>query len=254
MQTGQGATEAMPVSPPTDEVAVADVRLALATILASQPFRTSKQCQNLLRSIVDHSLNHDDLALRERVLGVEVFGRAVDYDTSEDPVVRMRAADVRKRLAQFYQSIDDDATTVHIELKPGSYRAAFHMGRPAHATASGTERLPHPQPTAIERVPEEPLLQRAPLKEPRRLVPGRIFSKRKALSWMVLLAILPTAGLAAWSFGAGAWASPQRRFWAPLTASRKPILLYLGSNVAYRFNPEFQGPVPERAWPDGQWT
>ena len=88
MQTGQGAAEEMPVSPPTDEVRCCRGEARLGTILASQPFRTSKQCQNLLRSIVDHSLNRDDLALRERVLGVEVFGRAVDYDTSEDPVVQ----------------------------------------------------------------------------------------------------------------------------------------------------------------------
>jgi hypothetical protein len=35
---------------------------------------------------------------------IEVFGRSPDYDTAEDPVVRLRAADVRKRLAQYYQA------------------------------------------------------------------------------------------------------------------------------------------------------
>ena len=51
--------------------------------------------------MVEHSLSGQEGDLRERVLGVEVFGRASKYDTAEDPVVRVRAADVRKRLAQF---------------------------------------------------------------------------------------------------------------------------------------------------------
>ena len=76
----------------------------LEDILRSTPFRTSRQCQDLFRYIVRHSLTASDDSLRERVIGIEVFGRAPDYDTAEDPVVRLRAADVRKRLAQYYQS------------------------------------------------------------------------------------------------------------------------------------------------------
>src|SRR5271157_2416875 len=75
----------------------------LEDILRSAPFRTSRQCQDLVRYIVEHSLGASDDSLRERIIGIEVFGRAPDYDTAEDPVVRLRAADVRKRLAQYYQ-------------------------------------------------------------------------------------------------------------------------------------------------------
>lgn len=242
MQTGRSAAEEMPLSHPTDEVPFAGVRLALEAILASQPFRTSKQCQNLLRYIVDHSLNRDDMALRERVLGVEVFGRAVDYDTSEDPVVRMRAADVRKRLAQYYQSIDDDASTVHIELKPGSYRAAFHLGRSSHSKIPGEDRpaFSQPgvrQPGVPERPPEEPLLPMSAIAEPHRSSSQRSPSRGRVFFAVAALALV---GLAAWRLEAPRWVSPQRRFWAPLTTTRKPILLYLGSNVAYRFTPQFQ--------------
>jgi hypothetical protein len=107
------------------EVGESDVRATLDLILESQPFRTSKQCQNLLRYIVEHSLLGDENGLRERILGMEVFGRAADYDTSDDPVVRMRAGDVRKRLAQFYQSGNNNSSAIHIDLKPEYYRATF---------------------------------------------------------------------------------------------------------------------------------
>ena len=95
------------------------VRAALRHVLESQPFRTSKQCQDLLRYIVDRSLSGDDASLRERVIGTEVFGRKPTYDTGEDPVVRVRAADVRKRLAQYYQSHGSGDLSLHIELQPG---------------------------------------------------------------------------------------------------------------------------------------
>src|SRR5437899_7504466 len=90
-----------------DPVPIADrpeIRLLLEDILRSAPFRTSRQCRDLLRYIVEHSLSGLDDSLRERVIGIEVFGRARDYDTAVDPVVRLRAADIRKRLAQYYQA------------------------------------------------------------------------------------------------------------------------------------------------------
>ena len=40
--------------------------------------------------------------LKERTLGVEVFGREPGYDTNADPVVRISAGEVRKRIAQYY--------------------------------------------------------------------------------------------------------------------------------------------------------
>src|SRR5689334_2911067 len=97
----------------------------LEDILGSAPFRTSRQCQDLFRYIVDHSLASPDGSLRERIIGIEVFGRSPDYDTAEDPVVRLRAADVRKRLAQYYQSKPEPGEW-KIEIPTGSYKAHFH--------------------------------------------------------------------------------------------------------------------------------
>jgi Tol biopolymer transport system component len=74
---------------------------------------------------VEHALAGELDALRERMIGVEMFGRPADYDTSNDAVVSVRATEVRKRLAQYYREAAITAV-VRIELPPGSYVPEFH--------------------------------------------------------------------------------------------------------------------------------
>jgi len=68
----------------------------LERILSSPLFRKSKRFPNLLRFVVERSLHGHSEPLKERTLGIEVFGRAPDYDTNLDPVVRTTAVEIRK--------------------------------------------------------------------------------------------------------------------------------------------------------------
>ena len=70
------------------------------------------------------TLEGDLDSLKERILGIEVFKRPHDYDTGADPVVRITAGEVRKRIALYYH---DEGTEqeLRIELPPGSYIPAF---------------------------------------------------------------------------------------------------------------------------------
>lgn len=103
----------------------ARVHTALDAVLHSPSFRSSKQCQALLRYIVEHTLAEEDHLLRERVIGTNVFQRAPDYDTGNDPVVRARAGEVRKRLAQHYLLETGPAHEIRIDIPSGSYQATF---------------------------------------------------------------------------------------------------------------------------------
>ena len=76
----------------THEVLVPLVQQTLTDIFHSAPFRASKQSQHLLQYIVDQTLAGHGELLKERMIGVHVFGRRPDYDTNEDPIVRARAA------------------------------------------------------------------------------------------------------------------------------------------------------------------
>ena len=101
------------------------VRSALESVISSAAFAGSKQCQEFLRLVVKHALACELDRLSERMIGVELFGRPADYDTLNDAVVRLRATEVRKRLAQYY----GETTTppvVRIELPPSSYVPEFH--------------------------------------------------------------------------------------------------------------------------------
>lgn len=102
------------------------VREQLSKILESHPFAQSKRYPALLHYIVEHTLNGEAHLLKERTLGVEVFARPLDYETSEDPIVRVSAAEIRKRLAQYYQDPCHDGE-LRIELRTGSYIPDFYF-------------------------------------------------------------------------------------------------------------------------------
>jgi hypothetical protein len=121
-----------------------EVLAALEHVLVSVPFRASRRCQNLLRRIAERSLVGDVDSLKERSLGIEVFGRPADYDTSQDPVVRSSAAEIRKKLAQYYQEAGH-TSPVRIELPPGSYLADFHFNAD---TPPPPAPAPQPKPAA----------------------------------------------------------------------------------------------------------
>jgi hypothetical protein len=103
---------------------VEQIRAELDRVLNSHHFRGSRRCQNLLRHITQQTLAGNTQGLKERSLGVDVFERPPDYDTGQDPVVRATAAEIRKRLAQYYQ--EGGGLAARIDLQPGSYVAELH--------------------------------------------------------------------------------------------------------------------------------
>src|SRR5580692_3260583 len=129
------------------EISRAIIVAQLERILASPLFKNSKRYPNLLRYVVERTLDGHPDELKERTLGIEVFGREPDYDTNLDPVVRTTAAEIRKRLAQYYQEPAHDAE-VRIDLPLGSYAARFQApaGKLAIVTpiARSAESVPAP--------------------------------------------------------------------------------------------------------------
>lgn len=109
-----------PAEPPPAEL----IRAELDRILASPVFRTAKRSQDLLRYIVNNALEGKIEFLKERAVGAAVFERELDYDTGADSIVRVKASELRKRLAQYYQDSGTDST-VQIHLPAGSYSPEF---------------------------------------------------------------------------------------------------------------------------------
>lgn len=189
----------------------AEIREQLERILASPLFRNSKRYPSLLRYVVEQVLDGHASELKERTLGIEVFGRSPDYDTNIDPVVRISAAEIRKRIAQYYHD-SSHSNELRIDLPLGSYVPEF---RQAFARSLPVEIVPQPTPVPVP-VPE-PLTSPEPVEA--RPSAWRAVS---AVLFLVLAGILVT------------WWQPWKqqseldRFWSPVLAHDKAVLVCIG--------------------------
>lgn len=95
----------------------------LEQVLRSPAFRGSKRCQDFLRYVVTETLSGHSDAVKERMIAVSVFERGVDYEPSLDSIVRVKANEVRKRLAKYYET--NPPSGLRIELLPGTYVPVF---------------------------------------------------------------------------------------------------------------------------------
>jgi hypothetical protein len=96
-------------------------QLELMTL--DEVFRSSKRSIAFLKYVVNESLKGSD-QIKERTIGIEVFGRSSSYDTNLDHVVRTAATELRKRLAIYYGD-ERHRSELRIALVPGSYIPKF---------------------------------------------------------------------------------------------------------------------------------
>jgi hypothetical protein len=119
------------------------IREELERVLSSHEFRASKRSQDFLRYVTENTLSgHSDM-LKERTIGIEVFGRSTSYEPSDDATVRVKAGEVRKRLGIYYSG-EGAQDPVRIELPPGTYIPEF---RPVAVSLAAPSPSPAPPPT-----------------------------------------------------------------------------------------------------------
>lgn len=207
---------------PEPEVDAVSIRQQLDRILASPPFRNSKRYPSLLRYVVEQALDGHASELKERTLGIEVFGRNPDYDTNIDPVVRISAAEIRKRIAQYYHDGGHE-NEVRIDIPLGTYIPEFRAPviRPAEVAE---KREIAEKPVAITVMP-------APVTVSPEPKPVLVVTSPTTANWaktvlLILIAILATGSL----FWAKPWVRPTAldRFWAPLIDPSKSVLVCIG--------------------------
>jgi hypothetical protein len=128
---------------PVTEADRAAVRGQLELLLAHPLFCQSKRYPVLLRFVVEQVLNGTSDLVKERLIGMEVFGRTPGYDANADPVVRVTAGEIRKRLAQYYYD-PAHLGELRIELPTGSYVPVFQRWRAAEVAEPGVEEMAGP--------------------------------------------------------------------------------------------------------------
>ena len=202
------------------------VRDQLKKLLASSHFLSSRRYPNLLRFVVEQTLEGQEDALKERLLGIEVFHRSPDYDTNQDPVVRLSAAEVRKRIALYYQHPGNENELV-IGLNPGSYIPYF--------------RPPQLAPDAPTPVVADTTADTVPI--------PAVPSRRR---WLLVSSIV-AVGAVAVSLGLYFYLRPSAidQFWSPVLASPASVTMCVGSPDAVNPTPQ-TGSTPATLFEDLQ--
>lgn len=183
-----------------------EITAHLAEVLESPQFRSSRRCQELLRFLVREAADGRYDSLKERVIGVEVFNRPADYNPGSDPIVRVSVAEVRKRLAQYYQ--DAPPGKPRIRIATGQYVPEFSWAEPPAAGLATAPSARRPWPW-----------------------------------WRWAAAATATACLAAvWLWTRPA--DPLEGFWGPAFHSRRSVLIltepYGPGSLTHRFNAEIR--------------
>jgi hypothetical protein len=96
------------------------VRQQVDRVLAHPLFNQSKRFERFLRHGTELALGPEPRVVSERDLGIDLFHRMSNYDTDADPIVRVTASEIRKRLAKYYAD-PSHSDEIRIELQKGSY-------------------------------------------------------------------------------------------------------------------------------------
>ena len=176
-------------------ITIVDARRLLAErIAASKYLNRSVRLRDLLSYLTERAIEDENGEVHEQEVGRHVFGRAANYDTTSDNIVRVHASMLRKRLDQYFAA-EGAGEHLILEIPKGNYAPAFRERE---------DPLP------------EVLLAPSPLPEPAR-TDRRIF----ALAALCILLAASTAWLL-WTRSApaaavAAMASPTvRAFWSQI--------------------------------------
>src|SRR6202453_740783 len=187
-------------------------------LLANSHFSQSRRFPSFLRYVVEKTLAGQEDALKERTLGVEIFGRRADYDTASDPIVRVTAAEIRKRIAQYYQDPGHESE-LRVSLPPGSYIPQFHW--PETAKQNGA--------TQAAIIPLTPALvvDEAPKEETAHV------GLRHWFWWPAIALVLVLLCVGAAFLWQSSQRSPFNFFWGPVIHSSEPVLFCVADQSQY---------------------
>jgi hypothetical protein len=219
-----------------DESEKKSVLRELNSILNSPIFHPSKRGQQFLSYVVRHRLEGNQDRLKERTIGVDLFQRPAGYATGDDPVVRVQAGEVRRRLDQYYQA-HPNSSEVRIELHVGSYSPEFKWVSPEKPAEPPS--LPRAEPESHETAQKAGIAQETTQTEaPLAAETVRDSRKYEWLRWAVLvvgIVILGGLVLTGWTvYRANKQQSVLQKFWAPALSSQEPVLICLAKPSVYR--------------------
>ena len=216
----------------TPEITADMIRGQLDLLVRDEVFRSSKRSVAFLKYVVEQTLSGSADQLKERTIGVEVFGRDPSYDTNLDHIVRTAATELRKKLATYYVD-EKHRSELRMGLVPGSYIPRFTLHdrmmiseQARHTTLEpGTEsdsaEIPFESPSTHIHFPAGPMAENVAAREAAK--PNR--------RWIAGIAIAVCVALAAVGiYGLLHQAGPEDLFWSPVLETPGSVLLVVGDH------------------------
>jgi len=123
------------------EVTPEQVREQVERIAGSDIFLQSERLCRFLRFTVDAKLRGEGGQIKEYLLGREVFDRNGEYDPRTDPIVRVEARRLRRKLEEYYAGTGA-GDAVRIGYPKGSYTPEIEWSTPAVPVTPGRRWVP----------------------------------------------------------------------------------------------------------------
>jgi len=161
--------------------------------------------------VVEHTLAGRAEMLKERTIGIDVFGRSTSYEPSDDATVRVKAGEVRKRLGLYYAGLGA-TNPVRIELPSGTYIPEFRWADVAPPVPPAEA----PAPEAIPLPAESPVGNRS--------------------KWMVGAAIVVLATIGWWLARGHTPVTALDEFWSPVLKGSAPVSVCAAYVPVYGLN------------------
>jgi hypothetical protein len=197
-------------------------------VLQSGTFGHAPSSRRLLKYLADRALEGGAEQLKEYTIGVEAFGKSVDYDPRQDSTVRIQIGRLRQRLADYYRAEGREDAMV-VDLPKGRFSLTCE-----HRTAVvPLAVVPEPQVVESDPLPADP-----PAGDP------------MARKWRAATFILLGCWLLLIALGGYAWsrsritASPEpsvqwtpelAELWGPLIGTPRPLLIAVGNPLFLQF-------------------
>jgi adenylate cyclase len=153
----------------TPPPSAAEVAAELARVLGSTVFAQAGRSTEFLRFVVEETLAGRADRLKGYTIAIEVFGKPPEFDAQTDPLVRVEAGRLRRRLIEYYHGEGRD-NAVHIALPKNGYAPTFT------AVPAAAQRAAPPSGSTLRRARRRLLLRGA-------VVGGVVATALAVLAW-----------------------------------------------------------------------